>query len=206
MQAQDKYLAHNSFPGPTFPQGRYCGTIIDVGTALTAKVLRNNGQQFHRYTYRALKPYGLVKPDKIEARDEFDTGIEEKLGPAASAKYFESDQEIVTPTLDWYEDDEKHKNNMPEVDDITSEEMDNCIGVEIIISHGDTVYQGCVRSRKHDVEGNTIGRANSNPILDTQTYELEFKDGIMSTYSANVISENMYTRCDEEVQKCLLFG
>ena len=75
-----------------------------------------------------------------------------------------------------------------------------------MISHGDTVAEGSVRHRKHNVEGNTIGRSNSNPILDTQTYELEFKDGIMSTYSANVISENMYTCCDEEVQKCLLFG
>ena len=67
---------------------------------------------------------------------------------------------------------------MPEVEDITAEAMENYIGAEIIISHGDIVSQGSVRRRKRDVEGNTIGRANINPILDTQTYEVEFKDGI----------------------------
>ena len=76
---------------------------------------------------------------------------------------------------------------MPEVDDITPEEMDNYIGAEIMISHGDTVDQGSVRRRNRDVEGNTIGRANINPILDIQTYEVEFEDGSMRTYSSNVI-------------------
>ena len=72
---------------------------------------------------------------------------------------------------------------MPEVDDITPEAMDNYIGAEIMISHGDTVAQGSVRRRKRDVEGNTIGRDYSNPILDTRTYEVEFEDESMSTYS-----------------------
>ena len=72
---------------------------------------------------------------------------------------------------------------MPEVDDIMPEAMDNYIGAEIIISHGDTVAQGSVRSRKRNVEVNTIGRSNSNPILDNRTYDVEFKDGSMITYS-----------------------
>ena len=57
--------------------------------------------------------------DEIKSHDEFDMAIEEKLGPAASAKYFESGPEIVTPTLDWYDDDEEHQTHMPEVDEIT---------------------------------------------------------------------------------------
>ena len=48
--------------------------------------------------------------------------------------------------------------------------------------------QGSVTRRKRDVDGNNIGRANSNPILDTHTYEVEFEYGSMSTYSANVIA------------------
>ena len=70
---------------------------------------------------------------------------------------------------------------MPEVDGITPEALDNYIGAEVMISHGDTVAQGSVRRRKRNVEGNTIGRANRNPILDTRAYEVEFEDGIMST-------------------------
>ena len=85
---------------------------------------------------------------------------------------------------------------MTEVDDITPEAMDNYIGAEIMIFHGDTVYQGIGRRRKRDVEGNTIGRADSNPILDTQSHEVEFEDGSMITYSENVIAEIMYAQFD----------
>ena len=105
-----------------------------------------------------------------------------------SAEYFDSEPEIVTPTLDRYEDDEYHQTHMPEVYDITPEVMDNYIGLEIMIFHGDTVAQESVRLRKRNVEGDTIGRADSNPSLDTRTYEVEFKDGSMSTYTLNVIA------------------
>ena len=56
------------------------------------------------------------------------------------------------------------------------------------------------------MEGNNIARANSNPILDTRTYEVEFEDGGTSTYSADFIAESMYDKCDEEGQQYLLFG
>ena len=95
---------------------------------------------------------------------------------------------------------------MPAVDDITPEAMDNYIGGEIMISHVDTVAQEMFRRRKREVEVNTIGRANSNPIIHTRTYEVEFKDGNMSTYSENVIAESMYDKSDEEGQQYLLFG
>ena len=90
---------------------------------------------------------------------------------------------------------------MPEVDDFTPEAMENYIGAEIMISRGDTVHHGSVRRRKRNVEGNTISRSNSNPILDTSTYEVEFKYGSMRTYSENIITENMYAQFDEEVQQ-----
>ena len=93
-----------TFPGEKLVLGIYCGPSIDVGLALTAKIMRKNGKQVHRYIYRALKPDELVNPDEIKSRDEFDTSIEEKLGPAISDKDFESDPEIFTPNLDRYED------------------------------------------------------------------------------------------------------
>ena len=68
---------------------------------------------------------------------------------------------------------------------------ENYIGEEIMISHGDTVSQGSIRHRKHDVEVNKIGISNSNPIIDTRYYEVEFEDGSMSTYSENIIAESM---------------
>ena len=40
-----------TFPWVNLVLGRYFGSSIDVGPALTAKIMRNNGQQFHRSTY-----------------------------------------------------------------------------------------------------------------------------------------------------------
>ena len=91
-----------TFPGDKLVLGSYCWPIIYVGPALTVKILRKNGQQVHRFTNGALPPYELVNPDNIKARDDFQTVIEEKLGPAASPKDFDNDPDIVTPTPDWY--------------------------------------------------------------------------------------------------------
>ena len=80
-----------TFPGEKLVLGRYCGPSIDVGTALTAKILRKNGQQVHRFTYRLFTPNELVKHDEIKAYDEFETAIKANLGPAESDKYSYSD-------------------------------------------------------------------------------------------------------------------
>ena len=83
-----------TFPGEKLVLGRNCGPSIYLEPALTVNILRKNGQQVHRSTYRELTPYELVNPDDIKACDEFDTAIEEKLGPTTSAKYFDSEPEI----------------------------------------------------------------------------------------------------------------
>ena len=58
-----------TFPGDNQVLERYCGPIIDVGPTLPAKIMVNNGQQIHRFTYRALTPDELVNSDEIKARD-----------------------------------------------------------------------------------------------------------------------------------------
>ena len=114
-----------TFSGEKLVFGWYRGPSIDVGPALTTKIMRNNGHQVHSSTYRALTPEKLVNPDEIKAHDEFNMAVGEKLGLAVSAENIESDREIVTLTLDWYEDDEDHHTHMPEVDYIKPEAMDN---------------------------------------------------------------------------------
>ena len=60
-----------------------------------------------------------------------------------------------------------------------------------MLPHGGTLARGRVVRRKHDREGNPIGRANANPILDTRSYEVEFEDGDVSELTANTIAESM---------------
>ena len=55
---------------------------------------------------------------------------------------------------------------------------------------------GTVKSRVKDFEGQPIGKADKNPILDTRVYNVEFSDGEVAELGANIITECMYAQCD----------
>eukprot|EP00978_Attheya_sp_CCMP212_P022805 scaffold68594_cov30-Attheya_sp.AAC.1 len=57
---------------------------------------------------------------------------------------------------------------------------------------------GKVIGRKRDKDGVAKGKANTNPILDTRTYQVRFPDGVEAEYAANAIAENMWTQCDPD--------
>jgi hypothetical protein len=50
--------------------------------------------------------------------------------------------------------------------------------------------------RKRELDGTWKGRVNSNSMLDSRTYGIEFPDGRSDEYTENVIAENMYAQCD----------
>ena len=87
----------------------------------------------------------------------------------------------------------------------TPEQGDNYVGVSIILPRGETSARGKVIARKQDAEGNPIGRADTNPVKDSCTYEVQFPDGEVAELTANVIAESMYASCDQEGNKYLLF-
>jgi hypothetical protein len=49
-----------------------------------------------------------------------------------------------------------------------------------------------------DIHGELIGSYNSNPLLNLMLYDMEFPDGQIKQYGANVITENMYSQVNEE--------
>ena len=55
-----------------------------------------------------------------------------------------------------------------------------------------------VVGRFKDDDGNIIGKYDSNPMLNTMVYDVEFPYGSISEYGANVISDNTYSRIDSE--------
>ena len=65
--------------------------------------------------------------------------------------------------------------------------------------------QGRVVKRARDQDGNPIGRANENPILDTRKYVVAFDSGEEAELSANAIAESMYTQCDPDGNQYVMF-
>ena len=59
----------------------------------------------------------------------------------------------------------------------TLEENNNYVNYSVMLLRGNTYDRGRVTGRKRDAYGNTVGRENNNPILDTREYLAEFYDG-----------------------------
>ena len=68
-----------SFPDDVLILGRYLGPSVDVDPAITPKILTENGQVFHRSTYRPLTPGKLLDKDGPDAWDQFMARVHEKV-------------------------------------------------------------------------------------------------------------------------------
>jgi hypothetical protein len=60
------------------------------------------------------------------------------------------------------------------------------------------VTKAKVVGRKRDADGIPVGLRNTNPMLDTRQYEVEFADGATDVFTASLIAENLYSQVDEE--------
>ena len=198
---------------PTYPDdklilGRYLGPATDVGSAMTMKILKQNGQVVYRSTVRHLTNEELGDEVHTKSRREFDQAIAESHGPAATVEDFPV--EDLTPE---YEDFDPGEINIGSADDdleledtemITPETGDNLINAEVQIARGGILTKGRVVARKRDIHGNPIGRVNDNPILDTRQYVVQFSDGDETELNANMIAEAIYAQCDPDGNQYVL--
>jgi hypothetical protein len=193
------------FPVSKIQLGRDLGAAIDIGPAMTRKILKQNGSFMYRSSVRPLTQDEIQSPTERKEREEFDIAIEKEFGPAMRKDDFQDDPDyadFVTPTYDCYEDDEVSPSKMPEIYDIKEEHdvdtYDQYVGAHVRVTIGDEIRSGKVVRRKRELDGTVRGRANANSMLDTRTYKIEFPDGRSDEYTANVIAENMYAQCDIE--------
>ena len=77
-------------------------------------------------------------------------------------------------------------------------------GAEIMLTRGDQMARGHVVARSRDAKGNVMGRSNTNPILDTRMYQVEFTGGEVTEFTANIIAESMYVQCNSDGNEYLL--
>ena len=74
--------------------------------------------------------------------------------------------------------------------------FDKIINAEVMIHNGDEMEMGNVVRRSLDADGRMTGTYHDNPFLNTITYDVEFPDGQVKEYGANIIAENMLTQVD----------
>jgi hypothetical protein len=74
----------------------------------------------------------------------------------------------------------------------------------VLLPKGGYEYIAKVIGRKRDANGNPVGRYNPNPILDTTVHVVQFPDGTIQEYAANVLAEALYAHVDDDGNRWLL--
>jgi hypothetical protein len=72
--------------------------------------------------------------------------------------------------------------DIDEVDnDADVDTYDQYVGAQVRVPIGGEIRSGKVMRRNHELDGNWKARANTNSMLDSRTYEIEFPDGRSDT-------------------------
>jgi hypothetical protein len=98
---------------------------------------------------------------------------------------------------------------IPETDRLhmsTPDSYDPYVNMELSLPRGQdsTMEFARVLKRKTDSDGNLIGIANANPILDSRMYVVEWSDGRTEELMANMIAENIFSQVDDEGKRYVL--
>ena len=158
------FLDDQTYPADNWVLGRWLGPSQDVGPAMCAKLLKHNGQQVHRSSYRHLTREELDSPVHITLRSDFDRAILAKLGPHVAPADFPPDD--LTPEWAHYTPDllkdlpddpiegtadfDLDCNHTPKV-------ADNYLSMEILFLHGSAMLREWDTSHKCDANGNSTG-------------------------------------------------
>ena len=136
MQWVMYYNPNESYPESKAQIGRYLGPAIDVGTAMTHKVLLPNGDYLCRASVRAWTPKEERNPDLLEARKLFMKRLHDSLGPACVTGDFE--KEDLTPEFQYYADEDKTGFDRTPDEPLppTPEAGDNYVGARVMLPRG----------------------------------------------------------------------
>jgi hypothetical protein len=112
-----------SFPSPKELLGQWLGPTVDLGPAMTAKILKANGNIEYNSTHRALTESEWQDPVEVALRETFTKSVNDKIGPPIDHEALE-DIHVDIPTLEheMYEDDNVSvQGPVPDIDRVTPE-------------------------------------------------------------------------------------
>ena len=220
-----KYRDQNDKDNP-IKLGRWLGIAHDVGSALTYWILKSNGKIIARSTVRPLLPDELKSETEKEARLQFTQtiGTVYKDYDPETLNIFDND-ELMEPSTsnvrfdgagdnDDANADSANENDNEKTNDTIDEQSDNdkvrgpdmFQNAEIFLPHGDRYEIARVIGRKRDSDGNFVGRAHKNPILDSRKFIVRFPDGDEKDISYNLLAEHLFSQVDSEGNQYRLFS
>ena len=158
-------------------------------------ILLSNGEYLARSTVIPIPDEGLNIASVQEQMSTFTTTLHSTIGNHYKAHvkgethsednvYF--DAHYDSPSEDditWTWDKELEDIPLHEESKESLEELDNYIGTHLVLPTKEGVpVLSKVVGRKRDYNDRPIGKANTNPILDTRVYEVKFPNGHVEEY------------------------
>jgi hypothetical protein len=181
------YHDPGSFPEQKRKLGCWVGIAEGVGQKLTYWILTEKCSISARSSVHSVRPDEGTTTEFIADQLWLDAAIQEKIGDQVK----EEDISELLPGEDTYnlfdveddgDDEVKDKRfDRPEADEITADTMDTYLRTKVLLPRGQGMFKGTVVGRRKGIDGNPLGTANSNPILDTREYEVQFPDGSLDT-------------------------
>jgi hypothetical protein len=204
-----RHNAVNSFPEDTKSIGRWLGVAHRIGQAMCYWILPESGIPVARSTVQPITIDELRDPIVMTALKAYDAAVHSKLDGKDDPPEGSTQESTI-----WDQDDEEvarsepaePESTMPEADDYTEDSYDKYISAQVLLPVGDSLTSARVTGRKRDDNGNPVGLANRNPLLDTRIYEVEFPDGHSQEFAANIIAESLYSQVDDEGREFALLG
>jgi hypothetical protein len=192
--------------------GRWLGVSHRVGQLMSYWILPASGIPISAVTVQRLTNAEQKTDEWKKRMQEFDDKLESRFN-AASSDISNSVRDVnPSHVIDLENEDQEFLDEFNRViddetlkhaDDIHQSEYgesDPYLTMELGLARGDddSLHHARVTKRMKDDEGNPIGTASNNPLLDSRQYEVEFDDGTTEILTANVIAENLLAQVDEE--------
>jgi hypothetical protein len=179
------------FPEDKRKLAKWLGVAHRVGQALCYYLLPESGRVVVHSTVQPLSSDDLQLCNVQKAIKHLDHQIKNKIVDFKQPGIL---QEPLMDMCDPYEPEA----DKPEIDDFTPETYDAMISAELFIPKENVLIPAKIIGRKHDDQGNLIGQANANPVLDSRIYKVQFPDVHVEEYAANALAENIYSQVDAE--------
>jgi len=210
------YYRSNAGLGPS-EIGRWLGLSKRVGPLMSYWILPRSGIPISVTTVQRITNLELQTDPVIRACDDFTQHVSQRLdAPTAAIGYPNVREERILDSTaedpEFLKDFNRVINNpeLKEQEDIDAAkaatdanrttEFDPYLRMEIGLPRGPDgeLQHATVRRRLTTDEGVPIGRAHSNPLMDSRVYEVEYLDGATEVLAANIIAENLLAQVDEE--------
>jgi hypothetical protein len=169
-------------------------------------ILKANGKIVPRRSSRPLKVDEIQSPTEIKKRVTFDGLIERRWGTYINPLKQTDAEDLDDNEFEEYEDEDKSKRAVPNIEDtvdastgrLLNQQLayDKILRSEVSLQLGENMTVRKVTKR--DLGPNRNVAYDENPYLNMMIYEVEFPDGQLKEYAANVIAENMLSQVDSD--------